>query len=69
MLGPSGLDRLVIATGHHRNGILLTPVTAAVVSDYIIKERLPAIAAPFSPERFAAAKPTQARVAVGGEAR
>ena len=30
MLGPSGIDRLVVATGHHRNGILLTPVTAAV---------------------------------------
>ena len=26
MLGPSGIDGLVIATGHHRNGILLTPV-------------------------------------------
>ena len=30
MLGPSGIDGLVVATGHHRNGILLTPVTAAV---------------------------------------
>ena len=28
LLGPSGIDRLVMATGHHRNGILLTPVTA-----------------------------------------
>ena len=27
MLGPSGIDGLVVATGHHRNGILLTPVT------------------------------------------
>ncbi|MGE0257294.1 MAG: glycine oxidase ThiO [Alphaproteobacteria bacterium] len=53
MLGPSGIDRLVIATGHHRNGILLTPVTAAVVSSYILTGRLPEHALPFSPERFA----------------
>ena len=52
MLGPSGIDRLVVATGHHRNGILLTPVTAAVVSAYILSGRLPDIALPFSPERF-----------------
>jgi glycine oxidase len=53
MLGPSGIDRLVIATGHHRNGILLTPVSAAVVSAYILTGTLPEIARPFSPERFA----------------
>lgn len=53
MLGPCGIDRLVIATGHHRNGILLTPVTAAVVSTYVLTGHLPEIAAPFSPERFA----------------
>jgi glycine oxidase len=53
MLGPSGIDRLVVATGHHRNGILLTPVSAAVVSTYILTGTLPEIARPFSPERFA----------------
>lgn len=53
MLGPSGIDGLVVATGHHRNGILLTPVSAAVVSAYILSGRLPEIARPFSPERFA----------------
>ena len=70
MLGPSGLDRLVVATGHHRNGILLTPVTAAVVSAYILSGRLPEIAGPFSPERFAAADNRRPRLAtVGGEPR
>ena len=69
MLGPSGLDRLVIATGHHRNGILLTPVTAAIVSAYILSERLPEIARPFSPERFAGTDPIRPRLAiVGGKA-
>jgi glycine oxidase len=61
MLGPSGIDGLVIATGHHRNGILLTPVSAAVVSEYILSGRLPEMARPFDPQRFDRAKP--ARVA------
>ena len=55
MLGPSGIDGLVIATGHHRNGILLTPVSAAVVSAYVLDGRLPEMALPFAPQRFAAA--------------
>jgi len=69
MLGPSGIDRLVIATGHHRNGILLTPVTAAVISAYILTGRLPEIALPMSPERFAAAATPGRRAAAGAEAR
>ena len=52
MLGPSGIDRLVIATGHHRNGILLTPITAQSISAYILTGRMPQSAAPFAAERF-----------------
>jgi glycine oxidase len=52
MLGPSGIDGLAIATGHHRNGILLTPLTAGAVSGYVLTGRLPAAAEPFTPERF-----------------
>jgi glycine oxidase len=52
MLGPSGIDRLVMATGHHRNGILLTPVTARSISAYVLTGRLPESAEPFTPERF-----------------
>jgi glycine oxidase len=52
MLGPSGVDGLVIATGHHRNGILLTPISAAVISAYILEGRLPEMALPFAPQRF-----------------
>ena len=64
MLGPSGIDGLVVATGHHRNGILLSPVTAAVVSTFVLTGRLPETARPFSPERFAAAPaPVRAREA------
>jgi glycine oxidase len=63
MLGPGAVDRLVIATGHHRNGILLTPVSAATMSEYILSGTLPAIARPFSPERFAAAAPPRPKAA------
>ncbi|HEX3884052.1 MAG TPA: glycine oxidase ThiO [Stellaceae bacterium] len=55
MLGPSGIDGLAVATGHHRNGILLTPVSAQVMSEFVLAGRLSALARPFSPERFAAA--------------
>jgi glycine oxidase len=65
MLGPSGIDGLVVATGHHRNGILLAPVSAAVVSAFVLTGRLPENARPFSPERFAAPPaPVRAREAV-----
>lgn len=35
VIGPCGIEGLVMATGHHRNGILLAPVTAAYVADFI----------------------------------
>ncbi len=54
LLGPGGIDGLVIATGHHRNGILLTPVTADAISRYVLTGRLDKSLQPFSPERFAA---------------
>jgi glycine oxidase len=62
MLGPAGLDGLVVATGHHRNGILLTPVTAATISAYVLTGRLPELLRSFAPERFAAAPAAAAGV-------
>ena len=53
MLGPSGIDRFVIATGHHRNGILLTPITAEAISAYVLTGRLPEVVTPFAADRFA----------------
>ena len=35
LVGPSGLEGLVLATGHFRHGILLAPVTAAIVVELI----------------------------------
>jgi len=54
LLGPSAVDGLVIATGHHRNGILLAPVTARAIADYVLTGRMPDSLAPFAPSRFAA---------------
>lgn len=53
VLGPSPVDGLVLATGHYRNGILLTPVTADAVVTYITGGTLPSVAAPFTLARFA----------------
>jgi len=52
ILGPTDLKGLVMATGHHRNGILLTPVTADAISRYIIDGIVPAEIAPFGLDRF-----------------
>ncbi|QQP90175.1 glycine oxidase ThiO [Skermanella sp. TT6] len=52
ILGPSALDGLVLATGHHRNGILLTPVTADAVSDHILTGRTADVIRPFGIDRF-----------------
>jgi glycine oxidase len=52
MLGPSGIDGLVIATGHHRNGILLTPLTAEAISAFVLTGHLPEAVRAFTPERF-----------------
>ncbi|MEU0253635.1 glycine oxidase ThiO [Streptomyces sp. NPDC006184] len=55
LLGPSGLDGLLLATGHHRNGVLLTPVTGDVLAHTLVTGTLPPEARPFTPRRFGAA--------------
>ena len=60
LLGPSGIDGLILATGHHRNGILLTPITADVIHDYVTTGRMPALARPFAADRFARSAPLPA---------
>jgi glycine oxidase len=51
LLGPSALPGLVLATGHHRNGVLLTPVTGDVVAELLDTGELPPLAVPFTAER------------------
>ncbi|HEY7254486.1 MAG TPA: hypothetical protein VIG37_28620 [Methylomirabilota bacterium] len=47
-----GIDALFVATGHYRNGILLAPVTAAVMARCIVDGGIPDAIAPFLPARF-----------------
>ncbi|MEE1741041.1 glycine oxidase ThiO [Streptomyces sp. BE147] len=55
LLGPTALPGLLLATGHHRNGVLLTPVTGDAMAEVLISGELPEVARPFAPGRFAPA--------------
>ena len=52
ILGPTDRDGLLIATGHFRSGILLTPITARLVREWITSQKVSVDWAPFSPMRF-----------------
>ena len=54
ILGAGSVPGLLYATGHTRNGILLTPVTADAVSAAILGRTPPVDLTPFSPARLAA---------------
>ena len=54
VLGPCGeIAGLIYATGHYRNGILLTPITADLIAKAVVDGIAPLAIAPFSPDRFA----------------
>ncbi len=52
VLGPTDLEGLVIATGHYRNGILLAPVTAKLIREWLTDGRTSIACENFSPMRF-----------------
>ncbi len=53
LLGPAGVEGLTIATGHYRNGILLTPITAKLAREWIVEKRVSMDWEIFNPLRFA----------------
>jgi glycine oxidase len=53
LLGPTSLPGLLLATGHYRNGVLLTPVTGDALAHALSTGELPDEARPFTPKRFA----------------
>ena len=53
LLGLGAMDGLAVATGHYRNGILLTPVTGETIAELLATGRVPELIAPFDPRRFA----------------
>ncbi|MEV1021442.1 glycine oxidase ThiO [Streptomyces sp. NPDC050264] len=52
LLGPTTLPGLLLATGHYRNGVLLTPVTGDAMAQVLTTGELPEEARPFTPGRF-----------------
>jgi len=52
ILGPGCCENLTLATGHYRNGILLAPVTARILADWISEQKFDPILAHFQCDRF-----------------
>jgi glycine oxidase len=53
VIGASARDaRVVYATGHYRNGILLAPLTAQLVADAVLEQRIDPLLGTVSPARF-----------------
>lgn len=48
----SAFPNLMYATGHYRNGVLLAPLTAQLVADALLEQRVDPILASVSPGRF-----------------
>ena len=54
ILGETPIENLIYATGHYRNGILLTPITAYEISKLILTGETSETIAPFELDRFLA---------------
>ena len=68
ILGPTPVEGLFLATGHHRNGILLAPATAEALSRAILTGDLPDAARHFTIDRFADASANERRAAAPAQA-
>jgi glycine oxidase ThiO len=52
ILGPSASTNLTLATGHYRNGILLSPITAKLIADLVWHQQADNLLSCFSWQRF-----------------
>ena len=52
ILGKTGVENLIMATGHYRNGILLTPITSREIASLILTDQTSENIAPFQLSRF-----------------
>jgi glycine oxidase len=50
----AGIERLIVATAHYRNGILLAPITAKLIADKVVENIESEYISAFAPDRFAA---------------
>src|SRR5262245_5743615 len=56
IIGPLATSpQVVVATGHYRNGVLLAPITAAIVRDYLFDHAADRALAWTTPQRFRSA--------------
>jgi glycine oxidase len=56
ILGPTYIDGLLIATGHFRSGIVLTPITARLIREWVTQQSVSVDWERFSPLRFVEAR-------------
>jgi glycine oxidase len=56
ILGPVDIDGLLFATGHFRSGILLAPITARLICEWVTQQRVSVDWERFSPSRFVEAR-------------
>ncbi len=54
IVGATGIEGLLVAGGHHRNGVLLAPVTADAITSLLGGGEMPSSVAGLAPGRFAA---------------
>ena len=52
ILGPTDREGLLVATGHFRSGILLAPITARLIREWVTTQKVSVDWSPFSPMRF-----------------
>lgn len=62
LIGPTRLDGLLLATGHHRNGVLLTPITADAIAAQLAGDAPDPVTEVAAPDR-PGARPGTSRVA------
>ncbi|OUC13529.1 MAG: glycine oxidase ThiO [Alkalinema sp. CACIAM 70d] len=54
LLGTSAYENLTLATGHYRNGILLTPITGQIIANWVLRQEADAVLNAFHWSRFTA---------------
>jgi glycine oxidase len=69
IVGRCGVDGLLLATGHYRNGILMSPVTADAIMAVLTGQRPAVQWEPFTPQRFTAGQPAAGLSPAGDRAR
>ena len=59
IIGPTDIEGLLMATGHFRSGILLAPITARLIRDWVVSQEVSVDWERFSPMRFIEAQNSQ----------